>query len=80
MKKGPGIYVTLKKKWASEPGGRAAECLRLTPPGFLRPTNCCLPSMLNQPYLWLLGNGGMGYKYNYYYYHSSIPYQPKVTN
>ena len=26
------------------------------------------------PYLWLVGNEGMGYKYNYYYYHSSIPY------
>ena len=25
-------------------------------------------------YLWLVGNGGMGYIYNYYYYHSSIPY------
>ena len=21
----------------------------------------------------------MGYNYNYYYYHSSIPYQPKVV-
>ena len=26
------------------------------------------------PYLWLVGNGGMGYNYNYYDYHSSIPY------
>ena len=25
-------------------------------------------------YLWLVGNGGMGYNYNHYYYHSSIPY------
>ena len=25
-------------------------------------------------YLWLVGNGGMGYNCNYYYYHSSIPY------
>ena len=25
-------------------------------------------------YLPLVGNGGMGYHYNYYYYHSSIPY------
>ena len=25
-------------------------------------------------YLWLVGNGGMGYNYSYYYYHSSIPY------
>ena len=25
-------------------------------------------------YLWLVGNGGMGYNYNYYSYHSSIPY------
>ena len=25
-------------------------------------------------YLWLVGNGGMGYNYNYYCYHSSIPY------
>ena len=28
-------------------------------------------------YLWLVGNGGMGYSYisyKYYYYHSSIPY------
>ena len=25
-------------------------------------------------YLWLVGNGGMGYNYNYYDYHSSIPY------
>ena len=25
-------------------------------------------------YLWLVGNGVMGYNYNYYYYHSSIPY------
>ena len=25
-------------------------------------------------YLWLVGNGGMGYNYNCYYYHSSIPY------
>ena len=25
-------------------------------------------------YLWLVGNGGMGYNYIYYYYHSSIPY------
>ena len=29
-------------------------------------------------YLWLVGNGGMRYNFNYYYYHSSIPYQPKV--
>ena len=29
------------------------------------------------PYLWLVGNGGMGYNHNYYYYHSPIPYQPK---
>ena len=25
-------------------------------------------------YLWLVGNEGMGYNYNYCYYHSSIPY------
>ena len=25
-------------------------------------------------YLWFVGNGGMGYMYSYYYYHSSIPY------
>ena len=25
-------------------------------------------------YLWLVGNEGMGYNHNYYYYHSSIPY------
>ena len=25
-------------------------------------------------YLWFVGNGGMGYNYNNYYYHSSIPY------
>ena len=25
-------------------------------------------------YLWLVGNGGMEYNYNYYYFHSSIPY------
>ena len=27
-----------------------------------------------EAYLWLVGNGGMGYNYIYYYYHSSIPY------
>ena len=32
---------------------------------------CALRAMT---YLWLVGNGGMGYEYNYYYYHSSIPY------
>ena len=39
------------------------------------------------PYLWLVGNGGMGYNHNYYYYyynnnyyyHSSIPYYAKVS-
>ena len=31
-------------------------------------------------YLWLVGNGGMGYNYNYFFYHSSIPYFPKVGN
>ena len=25
-------------------------------------------------YLWVVGNGGMGYNCSYYYYHSSIPY------
>ena len=33
---------------------------------------------LHPTYLWLVGNGGMGYNFNYYYYHSSIPYLPKV--
>ena len=27
-----------------------------------------------QACLWLVGNRGMGYNCNYYYYHSSIPY------
>ena len=31
------------------------------------------PVAMKNTYLWLVGNGGMGY-YNYYYYHSSIPY------
>ena len=37
------------------------------------------PSLgFHSSYLWLVGNGGMGYNYNDYYYHSSIPYYPKV--
>ena len=34
---------------------------------------------LGLAYLLLVGNGGMEYNYNCYYYHSSIPYQPKVS-
>ena len=30
--------------------------------------------VVDYSYLWLVGNGGMGYNDNYYYYHSSIPY------
>ena len=30
--------------------------------------------MLLFTYLWLVGNGRMGYNFNYYQYHSSIPY------
>ena len=35
---------------------------------------CRIDSDPSGTYLWLVGNGGMGYNYNYYCYHSSIPY------
>ena len=51
--------------------GHKAPALARGPPW---PTRSKPPTGLAVTYLWLVGNGGMGYKCNYYYYHSSIPY------
>ena len=47
-------------------------------PGKNRFRRTCITANMYKTYLWLVGNGGMEYNYNYYDYHSSIPYQPKA--
>ena len=51
------------------------QCILCSSQSTLSPIPCT--------YLWLVGNGEMGYNYNYccnyHYYHSSIPYKPKVS-
>ena len=56
--------------------------LQVRPPGTAGGTNTFAASHASQQpqpwcafsYLWLVGNGGMKYNYNYCYYQSSIPY------
>ena len=43
-------------------------------PSYGNPARAQLMHTPLKTYLWLVGNGGMGYNYNCYYYHSSIPY------